>query len=193
MVLPSLKPSSENLEFTKPWRISRLNLVFRFRHSDFLQARRRARVNPAGSFWTPQGRYYCPELAGSDVSLSSLCPRPDCEDSSIVYVLLKGEWHIAKSAEAIQQRGPSDSSIAAVAATTLPDKSARQKRRDMLHAGFVARAQNEATGSDRRCAPMEATEGHEGRPSEEGQPAPTSPQPIGDMFPWAKSPQPEDA
>jgi hypothetical protein len=147
-----------------------------------------ARVNPAGSFWTPQGRYYCPALAGSDVSLSSLSPRPDCEDSSVVYILWKGDWEIAKSAEAIQQRGRSDSSIAAAAATTVRDKFAKQERCDMMHAGFVARAQNAPPDPDRRCAATaEAAKEHERFPPAEGHRPPTPPKAIGDMFPWAKS------
>jgi putative transposase len=146
-----------------------------------------ARVNPAGSFWTPHGRYFSDVLAGSDVSLKSLSPRPDCEDRSVIYFLLKGVWHVAKSAAAIQQRGRSDSSIAATAATRTRDKAARQKRCDMLHAGFVARAQNETPGPDCRSAPTKTKEERECVPPEQTRSAAAPPKPIGDIFSWAKS------
>ena|GEM_PF-5832186 len=151
-----------------------------------------ARVNPAGSFWTPQGRYYCSALAGSDVSLKSLSPRPDSEDRSVIYVLLKGDWQVAKSAEAIQRRGRSDSSIAAETETTVRDKSARQHRCDMLHAGFLARAQNGAPDTDRRSARTETAEEHGCCTPTEVRQASALPKAIADMFPWAKPNQSED-
>lgn len=90
-------------------------------------------VEPSGAFRIPAGRYYCPALVGYDCLLSSLSARLDCEDPTVAYLLVRGTWQIAKSSDAMRQRGRTDQSIAADRASTKRDTSAKAERDHMLH------------------------------------------------------------
>ncbi|BDU14872.1 DDE-type integrase/transposase/recombinase [Lysobacter auxotrophicus] len=65
----------------------------------------------SGAIRFAETRFYSTDLLGRCVPTSSLYPRIDPEDSSVMYFKLDGKWRIAKTRAATEKRGRHDSEI----------------------------------------------------------------------------------
>lgn len=91
-------------------------------------------IEPSGAIRVADQRFYAPALIDIDVRVRDLSLRREPEDPAVLYFVLDGQWHVAKSRDARKSHGRSDESIRAEAQRQKrPTAKDRAERRRALH------------------------------------------------------------
>lgn len=91
-------------------------------------------IEPSGAIRVADQRFYARALIDIDVRVRDLSLRREPEDPTVLYFVLDGKWHVAKSRDARKSRGRSDESIRSEAQRQKrPTARDRAERRRALH------------------------------------------------------------
>ena len=100
----------------------------------------------SGAIRVNNQRYYSTKLNGKTLRLQKLGLRQDPQDSSVLYFAHEGHWHVAKSRQALDNRGREDSAVAYSTPPADP-KTVKKQRNDLLRGYAPKPPQDPASGT----------------------------------------------